>query len=558
MAELFTLPKQVPIQSSGAPWAGAKAYFYRAGTTTDQAVYTDAACSVAHAQPVVADANGVFAPIYKNPNASHDYRLQLKQSDGTLIYDVDNIPRFTLTQAQIGALFYPRTAAEIAAGVTPTDYAYPPLDIRRYGGDPTGGGNSDTALASAISVCGTNGGVIVAPSGAYVFASAISLNVKRGIIIQGEGSQTSGGQPATRFTYSGTGTGVWINMDSSEGCSFRNLQLFHSNSGFTGTYIRSNNDGTNGDPAFNSLVDCTLGNLTSSITHLNLNKCIEFTCERCTFVSGNPSVVGMQAGGYSNVIRFRDCEWPDSASASAPISGGGQAWTISGCAFGNLSTGAPGAIVNASNTPLNGLTISGCWFGDAGTTAGAWLDIYGQALHFCGNYVGGNTTGSTAIKLRQFHGANITGNTFDQFLNGIDFATATCAQITVKDNVFNGVTNPWANTTNISGGQLDWGVNYQGGVPSGHGSLGTNGYEFTPRGTCKQWGKVTVTTGTPAAVTFPITFPAAVTSIVITMEGPTATTNTCYISSSPTTSGFSANVAGTAGSQTVHWQAVGY
>lgn len=152
MAELFTLPKQVPIQSSGAPWAGAKAYFYRAGTTTDQSVYTDAACSVAHAQPVVADANGVFAPIYKNPAASYDYRLQLKQSDGTLIYDVDNIPRFTLTQAQIGALFYPRTAAEIAASVTPSDYEYPPGDVRRYGATGDGITDDTTALQAAFNV----------------------------------------------------------------------------------------------------------------------------------------------------------------------------------------------------------------------------------------------------------------------------------------------------------------------------------------------------------------------------------------------------------------------
>jgi hypothetical protein len=150
MSELFTLPKQVPIQSSGAPWAGAKAYFYRAGTTTDQSVYTDAACSVAHAQPVVADANGVFAPIYKNPAASYDYRLQLKQSDGTLIYDVDNIPRFALTQAQIGALFYLRTAAESAASVTPTAYSRFYIDVARQGATGDGATDDTTAVQAAL------------------------------------------------------------------------------------------------------------------------------------------------------------------------------------------------------------------------------------------------------------------------------------------------------------------------------------------------------------------------------------------------------------------------
>jgi hypothetical protein len=185
MAELFTLPKQVPIQSSGAPWAGAKAYFYRAGTTTDQSVYTDAACSVAHAQPVVADANGVFAPIYKNPAASYDYRLQLKQSDGTLIYDVDDVPRFTLTQAQIGQLFYPRTAAEIAAGVTPTNYAYPPGDVRRYGAVGDGVTDDGAAIQTAINVMAVGGGVVYLPASVYIFASPITL--AKNVIYRGDG-----------------------------------------------------------------------------------------------------------------------------------------------------------------------------------------------------------------------------------------------------------------------------------------------------------------------------------------------------------------------------------
>ncbi len=45
---------------------------------------------------------------------------------------------------------YARTAAEIAAGVTPVNYAYAPGDLRRYGGDPTGVADSSAAFLSAI------------------------------------------------------------------------------------------------------------------------------------------------------------------------------------------------------------------------------------------------------------------------------------------------------------------------------------------------------------------------------------------------------------------------
>ena len=44
---------------------------------------------------------------------------------------------------------YTRTAAEITAGVTPTNLAYQQGDVRRYGADPTGTTDSTAALRTA-------------------------------------------------------------------------------------------------------------------------------------------------------------------------------------------------------------------------------------------------------------------------------------------------------------------------------------------------------------------------------------------------------------------------
>lgn len=49
---------------------------------------------------------------------------------------------------------YTRTAAEIAAGVTPTNYAYMPYDWPRYGADPMGAVNSSTAIQNALTAAG--------------------------------------------------------------------------------------------------------------------------------------------------------------------------------------------------------------------------------------------------------------------------------------------------------------------------------------------------------------------------------------------------------------------
>jgi hypothetical protein len=51
----------------------------------------------------------------------------------------------------VGATIIPITAAEIAAGVTPTDYQYQPGDVRRYGADPTGVADSTAAIQAASS-----------------------------------------------------------------------------------------------------------------------------------------------------------------------------------------------------------------------------------------------------------------------------------------------------------------------------------------------------------------------------------------------------------------------
>lgn len=91
MPQLFTLPKVVPLSSAGGLLPGAKLYFYETGTTTAQAVYQDIDLTTPHANPVVADAAGVFSAIYLGQFAT-DYRVRLETSAGVLVYQLDNVP----------------------------------------------------------------------------------------------------------------------------------------------------------------------------------------------------------------------------------------------------------------------------------------------------------------------------------------------------------------------------------------------------------------------------------------------------------------------------------
>jgi hypothetical protein len=71
--------------------AGAKLTFSITGTSTLQNTYTDEALTIAHSNPVVADAAGVFAPIYLDPTLP-SYRVKFTTADDVTVYQVDDVP----------------------------------------------------------------------------------------------------------------------------------------------------------------------------------------------------------------------------------------------------------------------------------------------------------------------------------------------------------------------------------------------------------------------------------------------------------------------------------
>jgi hypothetical protein len=146
---LFVEPRQSPT-SGGDNYAGAKYYFYLTGTTTPAAIYTDAALTTQHANPVIADSGGVFAPIWLNPLLV--YRRLLKSSAGAQLSDVDPYPGAVLTQTEIATLLWPQTPAELSAGITPTNYAYLEGNPRRYGAVGDGVANDTTPVLNAMAV----------------------------------------------------------------------------------------------------------------------------------------------------------------------------------------------------------------------------------------------------------------------------------------------------------------------------------------------------------------------------------------------------------------------
>lgn len=183
--QLFHLPKESLI-GGAAIKPSFKVSFFLTGTTTPTPVYTTSALSVAHTQPVQADSGGVLATVYLDPSII--YKASVYDQNDVLQYTVDPVNDSLLSAAAIGAAIYPRTAAEISAGVTPTNYAYPEGDARRYGAALDGSTNDTTAFQNAITVQAAGGRHVIFPPGnARITGLTFGSNVK----IVGSGNKTS-------------------------------------------------------------------------------------------------------------------------------------------------------------------------------------------------------------------------------------------------------------------------------------------------------------------------------------------------------------------------------
>lgn len=77
------------IDADGNPMAGAKLYFYDGGTTTPKDTYTSYTLGTPNANPVVADAGGLFGPIWIKPER---YKAVLKTSADATIFTDDYTP----------------------------------------------------------------------------------------------------------------------------------------------------------------------------------------------------------------------------------------------------------------------------------------------------------------------------------------------------------------------------------------------------------------------------------------------------------------------------------
>jgi hypothetical protein len=270
-AQLSPLGVQKFYDNNGNPLSFGLLYSYAAGTTNPQSTYVDSTQTTQNTNPIQLNFRGE-CNLWLDPTLT--YKLLLTDSVGNTIpnWPVDNIPggpfitpsgsitipvslipnptntlnlgNSTHSWANIyvgtnlfigsGAIplldsvsgdigYYARTIAEVSAAVTPTNFYFPPGDLRRYSSFLTGGGDVTTALQNDCAQAQKSGG-----SPVYIPGAMGSLTVTAGvamitsaITVYGDGRENSVISTANDITI----FSVSLGGSSIPGCVFRDFNL---------------------------------------------------------------------------------------------------------------------------------------------------------------------------------------------------------------------------------------------------------------------------------------------------------------------------------------------
>jgi hypothetical protein len=193
MPQRFILPFQTVFDLNGKPLDGAKLIFTESGGSTPKDTFSDEALTIPNTNPVVANNQGEFDDIFLE---SGDYRVELTDKDDVTqpnypadpvrdsALNLDTVLRSDLASTTNGAnkghklVFIERIAAEIAGGVTPTNYYEQEGYVERYGAvgddDGTGSGTDDAAAFDAAISAMQGGWITIKKNKKYRIATQLA------------------------------------------------------------------------------------------------------------------------------------------------------------------------------------------------------------------------------------------------------------------------------------------------------------------------------------------------------------------------------------------------
>lgn len=311
---LFQNPIVKPLSPNATFMSGCTATFYLTGTTTLTPVYADGALTTPLANPLSADASGTFVAVYLDPSII--YRVLIKTSTGQLISDTDPyIPSSVtlLTQSFIGKLFYPKTAAEVAASLTVVDFSYPPGYVDRYGTNATPGTTIMTAAFNAAVKLGKAAGIKVRFGATWPYLLDAPIDC-------------TNAAASTNFM------GFAIECEGNIAAATTNAPAYPA--------ILAKHNG--------HVFDCA-GAIGIDFINISVSGDPTTSPQTCWFLARN-------SAGTGQVMRFLNCRTTGKFGVDVIYNYGSESSVIDGCYFQNSSTAAGTAIVEYTGTNVRGLS----------------------------------------------------------------------------------------------------------------------------------------------------------------------------------------------------------
>lgn len=253
-----------------------------------------------------------------------------------------------LTRAMVGAKLYPQTAAELAAAVTPSDYAYPPGDVRRYGA--TGDGVTDDAAAfvSAIAVGGRITG-----------ARADSYRVASGIVLAKDDTLIDlGGASIVVDFAAGVGVTIGDGVTVYQRCGIKNTRVRTTQVG-TGLHgVKFTTNVRHGVQPEGLLVEGFKG------TGLEFQQ-LNWNVQSIHGLYVRDCGVNLKVGQNGNALTFVDCTLLDATTYNADLDGATSVNFVGGIIQG---AGTAGVRLDDAAAACYGVTFWGTYFEDNGAS----------------------------------------------------------------------------------------------------------------------------------------------------------------------------------------------
>lgn len=171
MANRFTIPV-ANVGDGITPSSGAKLTFSLSGTSTLSNTYSDEALTTANANPVIADANGIFGDIWLSPGIA--YKVTLDDKNDVQQYEWDAV-NGEASQAELTRSFDTKSAMVSATGITLGEV------VRMLGYDAIGDGGENDFEAVAAATSTEDGGFYIDSTGSTAIQFR-AVDYDRGVV----------------------------------------------------------------------------------------------------------------------------------------------------------------------------------------------------------------------------------------------------------------------------------------------------------------------------------------------------------------------------------------